>query len=67
MIKVSYQINEQKGIVTYTFEASKDDDFEALDNLCIAITDRAEALAVFQNSKQLTVQFKGLVSPVEND
>lgn len=60
-------MNEQKGLVTYTFEASKEDDFEALDNLCIAITNRAEALAAFQTSKQLTVQFKGIISPIVED
>ena len=67
MIKVSYKLDEEKGLAMYIFEASAEEDYEALDNLCIAIDNKLESRSGFQSSKKLVVHFKGLVSPTDPD
>lgn len=63
MIKVQYKLDTDKGLAMYAFEANKDEDYEALDNLCIALTQSLESRAAMVTSNRLVVHFKGLISP----
>lgn len=64
MIKVSYKLDEIKGLAMYSFEASGGEaDYEALDNLCIALTEKLESRAGMVSSNRLVVHFKGLIAP----
>jgi hypothetical protein len=61
MIKVQYKLDEERGLAMYSFEGSKEEDYEALDNLCIALTQGLESRSGMVSSNRLVVHFKGLI------
>jgi hypothetical protein len=66
MIKVQYKLDEEKGLALFSFEGSREEDYEALDNLCIALTQRLESRAAMVSSNRLVVHFKGVVTPTSD-
>lgn len=63
MIKVDYKIDEEKGLIMFAFEGSKDSDYEALDMLCQVLTVQPESKVGFLRSNRLVGHFKGMISP----
>lgn len=57
------KIDEEKGIVMFSFEASREEDYEMLDMLYYALDNKCESKAGYVNSKRMVAHFKGVIAP----
>ena len=63
MIKIDSHQDVEKGLLTFGFEASREDDYEALDLLWQVMDRIPESRVAFIKTNRFVVQVKGLVSP----
>lgn len=62
MIKVEHQIDNEKGLVKFAFQASGMEDYAALDLLREALETHPNARVGFYDTKRLIAQFKGIIA-----
>jgi hypothetical protein len=64
MIKVEYTMLEERGIVAFAFEASKEEDLKTLDMLRAALSDGYKLELGFISSNRLGLHVLGMIEPI---